>query len=82
LQESGALVRRRPAPRAVDGPASGLDGAVDVRLARQRRAGQWLAGRGLVQVASLARRGLDDLAPDEEPVLLSGGNGHYTELSG
>jgi hypothetical protein len=35
-----------------------------------------------VQVADLTRGRLHDLAPDEEPVLLSGRHRHESELSG
>ncbi len=82
VQQPGALVRRRLAPRPVERDARGLDGAVDVRFPGHRGAGQRLAGRRLVQVANLARGRLHDLAADEEPVLLSRGHGHRAELSG
>ena len=81
VQQAGALVRRRLPPWAVQRGARGVDCTVDVGLAGHRRAGQRLAGGRLVEVADLARRGLDDLAPDEEPVLLTRRHCHPLELS-
>jgi hypothetical protein len=82
MQKPGTFVRRRPAPRAVEGSASGLDRAVDVGLAGHRCAGERLARGRLVEVADLAGSGLHDLAADEEPELLSRGHRHRAELSG
>ena len=63
----------RLAPRAVERLAGGVDRAVDVGLAGHRGARERIAGRRLREVADLARRRLDDLAADEEAVLLSRG---------
>ncbi len=51
--------------------AGSLDRAVDVGLSGHRRAGERLAGRGLRQIADLARGRLRRLAADEEQVLAS-----------
>ena len=71
VQEPRALVRRRLAPRAVEGGARRRDRAVDVGLARHRGASEHLPRRRLVDVARLARGRLDGLSVDEETVLVA-----------
>ena len=53
VQEPRALVRRGLAPVAVERGAGCLDCAVDLRLARELRAAERLAGRGLDELARL-----------------------------
>jgi hypothetical protein len=76
VQEPRALVRRCPAPRAVERSPRRLDRAVDVGLAGHRRPAEHLARCRLDDVPQLARRGLDGLAVDEEAVLAAGRDRH------
>src|SRR5581483_10870515 len=77
MEQARALVRRRLPPGPVERGPSRFDGAVDVGLARERRAAERLAGRRLGELAQLAGGGLDALAVDEEPVLVAGRDGHF-----
>ena len=82
VQQAGALVRRRPAPRPVESRPRGLDRAVDVGLAAERDAGERLAGGGLQELTGLAGGRLDRLAVDEEAVLLARRDRHEPENTG
>ncbi len=76
VQEPRALRRRRAAPGALEGRARGVDRAVDVLLARHRHGRKRVARRRLAQLARLTGGRLDEPSVDEEPVLVSRGNGH------
>src|SRR4029077_14626807 len=81
MEKAGALGRRRPAPRPVDGGAGRLDGAIDVGLAGHRGAANRLARRRLDEGATLARGGPDTLPIDEEAVLVARRDRHEPEIT-
>ena len=79
VQKAGTRGPRRLAPLALERPPCRLDRTVDVRFARDRGPRQQLAGGGLADLAHVARRGLDHLAADEQPVLANGRDCHGSE---
>ncbi len=76
VQKTGALVRRRLAPRPGERGACGGHRAVDVVRPGHRSLRERRTTGGLSQVTDLARGGLDELAVDEEAVLLLGRDRH------
>src|SRR5581483_12349842 len=76
VKQPAPFVGRRLPPGSLERGARSLDGAVDVGLAGHRGAAERLARGGLGQLPQLARGRLDALAVDEEPVLVSGRDGH------
>ena len=76
VQEAGPLCAGSLSPVSVQGGARRFDCAVDISLARHRRAGERFTRRRLGEVSDLAGSGLGELTADEEPVLAIGRDCH------
>ena len=78
MQKPRALRSSGLAPRAVESSARRSNGAVDVGLCADRRVREQLTGRGLSELAHLARGCFDGRAVDIEAVV--GRNRHGLNL--